>query len=80
MSIGIAGALRFDDAVPWRRLSAGNISNEKGRILEIAHAEVSGLFLISDADEEISGRCALKGGGINEDEAIIFINHLDDSD
>jgi hypothetical protein len=78
--MGIAEGLRFNDAVPWRGLSAGNISDEKGGILQIAHAEVSGLFLIPDADEEISGSCALEGGGIDEDEAIVFINHLDDSD
>jgi hypothetical protein len=78
--MGIAEGLRFNDAVPWRGLSAGNISDEKGGILQIAHAEVSGLFLIPDADEEISGPCALEGGGIDEDEAIVFINHLDDSD
>ena len=80
MSIGIAGGSRFNDAVSWRGLSAGNISNQKGGILQIAHAKVSGLFLIPDADEEISGSCALEGGGIDEDEAIVFINHLDDAD
>ena len=80
MSIGIAGALGFDDAVPWGGLSAGNIGDEKGRIFQIAHAEVGGLFLIADADEEISGSGALEGGGIDEDEAIVFINHLDDAD
>ena len=80
MSIGIAGALRFDDAVAWRRVAAGDISNEKGRILQSAHAEVGGLLLIPDADEEISGSGALKGGGIDEDETIVFINHFDDSD
>jgi hypothetical protein len=80
LSIGIAAGLRFNDAVPWRGLSAGNIGNEKGRIFQIAHAEVGGLFLIPDADEEISGPGALKGGGIDEDEAIVFINHLDDAD
>jgi hypothetical protein len=80
LSIGIAAGLRFNDAVPWRGLSAGNIGNEKGRIFQIAHAEVGGLFLIPDADEEISGPGALEGGGIDEDEAIVFINHLDDAD
>ena len=78
--MGIAGGLRFNDAVPRRGLSAGNISNEERRILQIAHAEVSGLSLIPDADEEISGSCALEGGGIDEDKSIVFINHLDDSD
>ena len=72
--------LRFDDAVPWRRFSAGDISDEKGRILQIAHAKIGGLLLIPDADEEISGGCSLEGGGINEYEAIVFIDHLDDSD
>ena len=77
---GSRAPLRFDDAVAWRRVAAGDISNEKGRILQSAHAEVGGLLLIPDADEEISGSGALKGGGIDEDETIVFINHLDDSD
>jgi hypothetical protein len=80
LSIGIAGALRFDDAVAWGRVSAGDISNEKGGILQSAHAEVGGLLLIPDGDEEISGSGALKGGGIDENETIVFINHFDDSD
>ncbi len=74
------GLLRLDDAIPWEGLSAGDIGDEKGWILQRAHAEVGGLLLISDADEEIADSCALEGGGINEDEAIVFINHLDDSD
>lgn len=77
---GSRAPLRFDDAVAWRRVAAGDISNEKGRILQSAHAEVGGLLLIPDADEEISGSGALKGGGIDEDETIVFINHFDDSD
>jgi hypothetical protein len=78
--MGIAGGLRLNDAVSGRGLPAGNISNEKGRILQSAHAEVAGLLLIPDGDEEISGSGALKGGGINENETIVFINHFDDSD
>jgi hypothetical protein len=77
---GDCGASRFNDAVAWRGLSASDISNEEGGILQIAHAEVGGLFLFPDADEEISGCSTLEGGGINEDEAIVFINHLDNSD
>lgn len=80
MSIGIAGGSGFNDAVAWGGLSAGNIGDEKRRIFQIAHAEVGGLFLIPDADEEISGSGALEGSGIDEDEAIVFINHLDDAD
>jgi hypothetical protein len=71
---------RFEDAVTWGGLSAGDICDEKGGILQIAHAEVSGFLLFSDANEEISGCGTLKGAGIDENEAIIFIDHLDHSD
>ena len=72
--------LGFNDPVPWCGLSAGDIGDEKGGILQIAHAEIGGFLLIPDADEEISGSRTLEGGRIDEDKAIVFINHLDDPD
>ena len=52
----------------------------KGGFFRCAHAEVGGFLLIPDADEEVAGFGALEGGGIDQDEAIFFIDRFDDSD
>jgi hypothetical protein len=78
--MGITRRLRFKDAITWQRGSAGDIRDEKGGIVQGAHAEIGGLFLIPDADEKVPGSRSLKRGRIDEDKSVVFINHLDHSD
>jgi hypothetical protein len=78
--MGIARRLRFQDAITWRGGSAGDICDEKGGIVQGAHAEVGGLLLIPDADEKVPGPRSLKCSRIDEDKSVVFIDHLDHSD
>ncbi len=70
---------RFKDAIACRRVTAGDICDQERRVFQGSHAKVGGFFLVPDADEEVACRCGLKGGGIDQDEAIVLIDHFNDS-
>jgi len=70
----------FKDAIAGRRSSTGNIGNKEGRIFQGAHTQIGGFFLIFDTYQKVARLSGLECGGINENEAILHVDHFDDSD
>jgi hypothetical protein len=67
------------DAIAGRRLSAGDIGDQEGRIFQGSHAEIRCFLQIGDTHEEVTGLGALKGGGVDQHKAIFSIHRLNDS-